>query len=30
MNYALQLTAGKRHNHAAGATHGYDRLHAKR
>jgi hypothetical protein len=25
-----QLTACKRHNPAAGATQGYDRLHAKR
>jgi len=30
MKYALQLTACKRHNPAAGATQGYDRLHANR
>ena len=29
-NYHLLLTACKRHNPAAGATQGYDRLHAKR
>ena len=29
-NKMLHLTACKRHNPAAGATQGYDRLHAKR
>ena len=29
-NKPLVITACKRHNPAAGATQGYDRLHAKR